>query len=63
MGWQYENLSNEELQRIAVARFGCVLRPLSEIGRQAVIEELKAHDKFPELNQTGRTFNITRGRQ
>ena len=55
MGWQYDNLSNEELQRIAIARFGCVLRPLREIGRRAVIEELKAHDKFPELNQTGKT--------
>ena len=63
MGWQYENLSNEELQRIAVARFGCVLRPLKEIGRQAVIEELKAHDNFSELNHIERTDNITRGRQ
>ncbi len=63
MGWQYENLSNEELQRIAIARFGCVLRPLSEIGRQAVIEELKADDRFSELKQRGRTYNITRGRQ
>ena len=52
MGWQYDNLSNEELQRIAIARFGCELRPLREIGRKAVIEELKAHDKFSELNQT-----------
>ncbi|MBI5847180.1 MAG: hypothetical protein HZB31_04400 [Nitrospirae bacterium] len=55
MGWQYDNLKNEELQRIAIARFGCELRPLREIGRQAVIEELKADDKSSELKQTGNT--------
>jgi hypothetical protein len=48
MGWQYENLSNEELQRIASARFGCVLGPLRTIGREAVIEKLKAHDRRQE---------------
>jgi len=63
MGWQYDNLKNEELQRIAIARFGCELRPLREIGRQAVIDELKADDRSSELNQTGRTYNISWGRQ
>ncbi len=53
MGWLYENLSNEELQRIAVARFGCALRPLKEIGREAVIEELKTHDRSSEIHKTG----------
>ena len=63
MAWQYDNLSNEELQRIAIARFGCELKPLREIGRKAVIEELRSHDKASERNQTGRTKNISRGRQ
>lgn len=52
MGWQYDNLKNEELQRIAIARFGLELRPLKEIGRQAVIDKLKADDRFSELKQT-----------
>ena len=46
MGWHYENLNNKELQRIAIVRFGNMLRPLKEIGRKAVIEELKQYDKF-----------------
>jgi hypothetical protein len=48
MPWHYENLTNEELQRIATARFGNVLRPLKEIGREAVIEELRKYDIFLE---------------
>ena len=52
MGWQYDNLSNEELQRIAVARFGGVLRPLREIGRKAVITELQANDRSPEAERS-----------
>ena len=52
MGWQYDNLTNEELQRIAVARFGCVLRPLSEIGRKAIITELLANDNSPEAESS-----------
>jgi len=52
MGWQYENLSNEELQRIATARFGCVLKPLREIGRKAVITELLANDRSPEAERS-----------
>ena len=52
MGWQYENLTNEELQRIAIARFGCVLRPLREIGRKAVITELLANDSSPEAERS-----------
>ena len=63
MGWQYDNLSNEELQRIAVARFGCALRSLSEIGRQAVIEELQANDNDSKLNQVESTLHVTRGKQ
>lgn len=46
MGWHYENLTDEEIQNIAKTRFGEVLRPLSEIGRESVIEELKAYDRF-----------------
>ena len=52
MGWQYENLSNEELQRLAIARFGCVLRPFREIGRKAVITELLANDRSPEAERS-----------
>ncbi len=63
MGWQYDNLSNEELQRIAIACFGCELRPLREIGRKAVIEELRFDDRGSEINQTGKPQNISRGRQ
>ncbi|MBI5846610.1 MAG: hypothetical protein HZB31_01410 [Nitrospirae bacterium] len=63
MGWPYDNLKNEELQRLAIVRFGDELRPLREIGRQAIIEELKADDRFSELNQTERTYNNSRGRQ
>jgi hypothetical protein len=63
MGWQYDNLSNEELQRIAIARFGCVLRPLKEIGREAVIRELKAHDRLSEHHDTRQPQHISRGRQ
>ena len=54
MGWHYENLKNEELQRIAIARFGNVLRPLKEIGRKAVIKELKKHDRFFEMKKGGK---------
>ena len=52
MGWQYENLSNEELQRIATVRFGCVVRPLREIGRKAVITELLTNDRFLEVERS-----------
>ena len=55
MGWQYDNLKNKELQRIAIARFGLTLRPLREIGRHAVIEKLKADDRSSELKQTEST--------
>lgn len=47
-GWHYENLTDEEIQNIATVRFGAVLRPLKEIGRAAVIEELRAYDRFIE---------------
>jgi len=58
MGWHYENLKNEELQRIAIARFGNVLRPLKEIGREAVIKELKQYDKFLVMEKGGKNvFN------
>jgi hypothetical protein len=58
MGWHYENLKNEELQRIAFTRFGNVLRPLKEIGREAVIEELKKYDEFLESRKEARNvFN------
>ena len=53
MSWHYENLKNEELQRIAIARFGTVLRPLKEIGREAVIQELKKCDSFFENKKGG----------
>lgn len=53
MGWHYENLTNKELQRIAIARFGNVLKPFSEIGREAVIEELKKYDWFFESKKKG----------
>ena len=53
MGWHYENLKNKDLQRIATARFGNVLRPLKEIGREAVIRELKQHDKFLVMKKGG----------
>ena len=32
-------------------------------GGKSVIEELKADDRSSELNQTGSTYNISRGRQ
>ena len=51
MGWHYENLNNNELQRIAIVRFGNMLRPLNEIGREVVIEELKKYDKFLEMKE------------
>jgi hypothetical protein len=51
MGWHYENLKNKELQRIAIVRFGNMLRPLNEIGREAVIEELKKFDNFLEMKE------------
>jgi hypothetical protein len=58
MGWHYENLENEELQRIAIARFGNVLRPLKEIGREAVIKKLKQYDKFLVMEKGGKNvFN------
>lgn len=63
MGWHYENLTNEELQRIAIARFGNVLRPLREIGREAVIDELKSHDRFANLHKSEKSYSISRGKQ
>jgi hypothetical protein len=63
MGWQYEHLSNEELQRIASARFGCVLGPLRTIGREAVIEKLKAHDRRQETERLPGRCNDTGGSQ
>ena len=54
MPWHYENLTNEELQRIAIARFGIVLKPLKDIGREAVIEELKEYDRYLELKEQGK---------
>lgn len=49
MGWHYDNLTNKELQRIAIARFGNVLKPLRDIGRKAVIEELRKHDEYSNV--------------
>lgn len=54
MGWRYENLKNRELQRIAISRFGNALRPLKEIGREAVIKELRKYDKFLEIKEGGK---------
>ena len=51
MSWHYENLKNIELQRIAIVRFGNMLRPLNEIGREAFIQELKKYDKFLEMKE------------
>jgi hypothetical protein len=49
IGLHYENLTDEEIQNVAKARFGEVLRPLSEIGRESVIEELEAYDRFLKI--------------
>jgi hypothetical protein len=57
MSWHYENLKNKELQRIAVVRFGNMLRPLNEIGREAVIKELKKYDKFLEMKEEVRNVS------
>jgi hypothetical protein len=51
MGLHYENLTDKEIQNIAKARFGEVLRPLSEIGRESVIEELEAYDRFLKMKR------------
>ncbi len=63
MGWQYENLTNEELQRIANARFGSVLRPLREIGREAVIIELLANDRLQDAESSVNLHNCMGGSQ
>jgi hypothetical protein len=44
----YHALDDKDLQSLAYARFGIVLRPLHVIGREAVIEELEAWDRFIE---------------
>ena len=44
--WHYENLNDIELQRVANSVFGDVLKPIDEIGRDAVIDELKKYDEF-----------------
>jgi len=47
----YKALDDQAIQNLAHARFGEVLRPLKEIGREAVIEELKAYDRFIEYTE------------
>ena len=51
MNWSnfnYNALTDEQLQAFATNIFGKILKPLSEIGRDAVIKELKAYDRFEE---------------
>jgi hypothetical protein len=43
--------TDEEIQNVAKARFGEVLRPLAEIGRESVIEELEAYDRFLKMKE------------
>ena len=45
-GWQWKNLTNYEIDTIRLNIFGDVLRPIAEIGRKAVIEELQKYIKF-----------------
>jgi hypothetical protein len=47
----YEALDDQALQNLARARFGNVLKPLKEIGRGAIIKELKAYDRFLEYKE------------
>lgn len=39
-GWYFNNLGDQELQNLANAYIGGILKPLSEIGRDAIIKEL-----------------------
>ncbi len=43
-GLRYENLTDEQLDRVSLARLNGILRPVKDIGREAVIEELRAYD-------------------
>lgn len=54
----YKTLSDEDLQGIATTRFGNVLRPLEAIGRLALIEELKAWDRFVALKKKNKEVKI-----
>ena len=49
--WQYENFTDEELQKIAISKFGYVLRSIKEIGREAVIEELQKYDEYLQIKR------------
>jgi hypothetical protein len=48
-GLRYENLTDEELDRVSLARFNGILRPIKAIGREAVIEELRAYEAIERL--------------
>lgn len=47
----YKALDDQVLQNLAQDRFGNVLKPLSEIGREAIIKELQAYDRFQRLKE------------
>ncbi len=46
MGKNYTKLSDEELDQERLKVWGNVLRPVSEIGREAVIRELVWYDRY-----------------
>jgi|TARA_Y100000310_G_scaffold257668_1_gene265790 hypothetical protein len=47
----YHHLTDNALQTVASGRFGQALQPLKEIGREAVIKELEAYDRFVEVKE------------
>lgn len=54
--WHYENLTDRELTNIGRSRFGEVLLPIEEIGRDEYIKALRDYDKYLELKAAGQLF-------
>ncbi|MBF0330219.1 MAG: hypothetical protein HQL10_13790 [Nitrospirae bacterium] len=54
--WHYENLTDRELTNIGSSRFGEVLLPIEEIGRDEYVKALRAYDKYLELKAAGQLF-------
>lgn len=65
--WNYDNLTNKELDRIRESIFGDTLKSIKEIGRESVIEELRQYDTFSLIKERhpriSRRYGIYRNRK
>lgn len=56
--WVYDNLSNKEIDNIRESYLGFVLKPIREIGREAVVRELREFDAYQLMKKKYPNFGV-----